>query len=296
MASIETRPYRTASVSSVNWDVSVVSPSLGQSELPEVWQVGEDIVFSISVALRPTFWVETGLSSDTPLTVVAIATCAVARKKWQVRETLDFHHLSREVFLSLCVPGQEIAQEISLDLWVVGDAPVNESQIHHGAKLWESASPRIYPLEDGSQAFPTSAISFRETNRPAVPWLVEIDPESTPEWKVSGCLRLYVNTDFPLAEEILENTASADVYTQITHDIYFMAIQKLTQWRGPGGYSEANLDSLALEDHECLAALGKDAAHKIALSLGGALALAQENPYALLVRIRESFPFYERSL
>lgn len=296
MASVETRPYRTASTSSVSWDTSVLSPSLGKRELHEVWQVGEDIVFNISVSLAPSFWVEAQLSPDTPLTVVAIATCAVARKKWQVRDTLDFHHHNHEILLSLCVPGREIAQELSVELWVIGDAPISDETIHQGAKLWESLSPQVYPLEAGSQAFPTSAISFRQTNRPGVPWLVEIDNEATPEWKISGCLRLCVNTDFPLAEEILEDTAYAEVYAHITHDIYFMVIQKLAQWGGLGGYSEDDLNWLAQEDHECLAALGKDAAHKIAMSLGGALSLAQDNPYGLLVRIRETFPVYQRSL
>lgn len=296
MATLETRPYRTASASSVDWDVSVVLPQLGHSELHEGWQAGEDIVFSISAILHPSFWAETRLLPDATLTVVAIATCSVARKKWQVRETLDFHHLNRKVLLSLCVPGREIAQELAVELWVVGDAPVSDETIHQGAKLWESPSPRIYPLENGAQAFPTSAISFRETNRPSVPWLVEIDSEATPEWKVSGCLRLCVNTDAPLAKEILEDVASAEVYAQITHDIYFKVLQEIAQGIGPGGYSENDLEKLAQEDHECLAALGRDATRKIALSLGGALALAQENPYALLVRIRESFPYYQRSL
>lgn len=296
MASIETRPYRTARASTVSWEVSIASPKLDKKDLHEIWQVGQDLLFNIAVVVRDSFWADTHTDADTPLTVVAIATCAVARKKWQVRRTLDFNVSNREIALSLLVPGAEIAQEVSLDLWVVGDAPVGQGQIHRGAKLWESANRLVYPLEGGAQAFPTSAISFRQTNRPAVPWLVEVVGDATPDWKVSASLRLYVNTDFPVTQDILDDVAPAEVYTQISHDIYFRVLQNIARWDGPGGYSVDELDSMAQDDFESLAALGRTAAHKIALSFGSALAMARDDSYALMTRIREAFPYYQRSL
>lgn len=295
MASIETRPYQTVSPDSVQETVSIVAPELESRSLNEVWQTGQDVEFDFSVMLRATFASEASLPLGAMVSVVAIATCTVARKTWQSRVTVQLTDIDQEVKLALVVPGDQIAYEIKLDLWVIGDGVAGPQQIHHGAKLWEMGKSRIYPLESGTQAFPTSAVSFRLTNRPAVPWGVEIEHEANPDWKVSSSLRLFINTDFPLSESILENTAGDEVFQQIKHDIYFVTIQHVSHCYHSGAASLQEIEEIAENDHESLAALAQFGARKVTFSLGHALSKVAEEPYLLIQRLRETFSQYERT-
>lgn len=295
MVSIETRPYKTASQEAVSETISVISPDLGNSSLSEVWQAGQDIEFDFSVTIKSSFAWETSLPPGSIVSVVAIATCAAARKNWQSKMSIRLTDMDQKVQLRLVVPGDQIANEIKIDLWVIGDGVAGPQQIHYGAKLWELSKNKVYSLENGSQAFPTSALSFRSTNRPAVPWSVEIEPEAGPDWQVSGSLRLFINTDFPLSESILENKVGDEVFQQIKHDIYFAAIQHIAHWYHSGGSTLQDIEEYAEENHESLAALAQFGARKISLSLGFALSKMTEEPYFLIQRLRETFAQYERS-
>lgn len=295
MVAIETRPYKTANSSSVDTVVSVVSPELAGAKLSNVWQTGQDIEFEFQATVKENFWRETEVPWNKEVTVVGIASCPVARKRWAIRKTITFAFADSPIILPLRIPGNEIAHELRVDLWVVGPGVVGNGAVHEGAKLWELKDQLSYALESGEQAFPTSAISFAESGRPNLPWIVEIDPEAKPNWNIQSCLRLYVNTDLPIAKDILDEKAPVDVYTQITHDIYFATIQSIAQWAGQSGYFIDDLEQIAEDNYESLAALATAASEKIGASLGNTISRIHENPYSLLLSLRETFPLYQEN-
>lgn len=295
MAAIETRPYKTAYSSSVDTVISVVSPELAGTRLANVWQTGHDIEFEFQATVNENFWRETDIPKNKEITVVGIVSCPVARKRWTTRKTISFSYANIPISLPLKIPGNEIAHELRVVLWLVGPGVVGNGAVHEGAKLWELKNQLIYSLESKDQEFPISAISFAESGRPNLPWVVEIDPEAEPGWNIQSCLRLYLNTDLPITKDILDEKAPADTYTQITHDIYFATIQYIAQWTGRDSYHLDELEQIAEDNYESLAALATTASEKIGVSLGNAISRVHENPYSLLLSLRETFPLYQEN-
>ncbi len=197
------------------------------------------------------------------------------------------------------IDGSVAAVEISADAWIVGPGRTGshdpENAVHAGAKLWQLDRPIKLDLESDQAAFPTTAISFSQTGRRDVPpWTVEMNPpDADPHWNISSAIRLYINTDSDLAEEIVTGTAAEDIYALIQSDIHLVVLHRLAGWTDT--VSPTALAGLAETEIESLAAFGATLAQSLGIPLGEALRLAEEEPpLNLAARSREALSFGTR--
>lgn len=293
MAVLESKPFLAPFSASVSTDIELIEPAASMDELADVWEPGQRIVLRCRAELAPDFWAQTEIPSDEPLTLVGIATCLPARATW--RSTARFIEKDGTWIAETLVEidGGVIAVEVLADIWIVGPGRTGSTDprnaVHLGAKLWQLPRPLRLGLESDDAAFPTTALSFAQTGRRDVPWIVEPTPEAEPAWRVSTAIRLYVNVDSHLAAEILAGTAVEDVYSLIQSDIHLVVLHKLANWRDT--MTPRQMEDIAERDHESLAALGLLLAQSIGLPLGEAMRMSREEPANLIARSREALRF-----
>lgn len=293
MAVLESKPFLAPFSTSVRPSIEVIEPETSIEELADVWEPGQRIVLRCRAELSEDFWAQTGIPTSEDITLVGIATCLPARATW--RATARFVEKDdmwvAETLVE--VDGGVIAVEVLADLWVVGPGRTGSTDprnaVHLGAKLWQLPRPLRLGLESEDAAFPTTAISFAQTGRRDVPWVVEPTADAEPAWKVSSAIRLYVNVDSLLAPAILEGTASEDTYALIQSDIHLVVLHRLANWRDT--MTPHQMEQIAEEDHESLAALGQLVAQGIGLPLSEAMRMSREEPANLIARSREALRF-----
>lgn len=293
MAVLESKPFLAPLSTSVAAEIEVIEPATSVDELAGVWEPGQRIVLRIRAELTAGFWNQTGISPSETVTLVGTATCLPARATW--RSTARFGEKDGTWVAETLVEidGGVIAVELLADIWIIGPGRTGstdtQNAVHLGAKLWQLPKPLRLRLESDDAAFPTTAISFVQTNRRDVPWVVEPAADAEPAWKVSSAIRLYVNVDSHLAPAILDGTAPEDIYALIQSDIHLVVLHRLAVWRDTT--TPRQMADIAESDHESLAALGLLIAEGIGLPIGEALRMSQEEPAGLIARSREALRF-----
>lgn len=295
MATTESRPYRAPSPTSVQARLEVLDPVYGDEEIADVWSPGDDIALRGVATLSDRFWIETGIDKGEDVRLVAVATCAPARIRWRADSRFELSDEGWTASVDLTATGSDLAVSLSVDLWVVGPgrtgSPVAANAVHGSAKLWQLAAPRTLNLERDDADFPTSALSFSQTGRRAVPWAVETVPDAEPHWSISSSVRLFVNTDMRACHPIVEGTAAASTYAAIEADVHMAVLRLLGSWRNVLGGGE--LTALADDDFRCIAALGLGITTSLGLTIDEGCRLAMEDPLALTSRSREALNFLE---
>ncbi len=293
MATAESRPYRTPSAASVQTQLLVLSPVADVEQISEHWSPGDDVVVRGTASLSDEFWAETGIGRDEDVWLVAVATCAPARMRWRAESRFERDDDAWRAEVELVASGGDLAVSLTADLWVVGPGRTGSSipsnAVHKSAKLWQLAAPVTIALEREGSDFPTSALSFSETGRRAVPWMVETVADAEPHWSISLSLRLFVNTDLEIYQQIVDGTAGESLYSAIECDIHLAVLHLLGGWRDT--VDARQLIHLAEEDYRCLAALGCSIALSLGLTIDEGCRLAWEDPLALTSRSRESLNF-----
>ena len=293
MAVLESKPFLAPFSTSVRTSIDVIEPKSTIEQLADVWEPGQRIVLRCRAELAEDFWSQTGIPSSEEITMVGIATCLPARATW--RSTARFLEKDGTWIAETLVEidGGVIAVEVLADLWVVGPGRTGSSDprntVHFGAKLWQLPRPLRLGLESDDAAFPTTAISFAQTGRRDVPWVVEPTADAEPAWKVSSAIRLYVNVDSHLAPSILDGTAPEDIYALIQSDIHLVVLHRLSNWRD--SMTPHQMEQIAEEDHESLAALGLLLTQSIGLPLSESMRMSREEPANLIARYREALRF-----
>ena len=291
MATIESRPYLTPSPTSVQAVVELIEPDCGFEDVASHWTVGSPITVSARVQMAPDFWADTAIDIDDPVNVVITGTCLPSRTTW--RTTLRVERQADGRFGAagtLTMDGDSLAAEVKIDVWVIGPARTAaddlEAPIHKGAKLWQLPAPISVGLDDVAVGFPTSAVSFSQTNRRRVLWSVESAPDAEPSWSISSGIRLYVNTDDPRCSALIEGKASEDVYQALQSDVHICILQSLAKW--DGDLSTERISRVAEELPDSLAALGAKVAGAMGITVGEAMRLALADYSQLIARSRES--------
>lgn len=290
MPAIESRPYRVPTQQSVFSDVQLVSPDITVEEIPDVWEPGRDLVFRLTAELSPEFWQETGIVQGEEVTLVGTVTCLAARTRWRGAVAFRPHMERWAATVDVEVDGSAIAVELLIDLAIVGPGrtghPDPARAIHRSARLWGFPVAVRAPLENLGDVFPTSAVSFSTSGRRRVPWSVEVSHDAEPHWGLSSAIRLFINTDLSVNEDILGGGAPTSVYQAIQADILSAALLHLASVRD--GYSMATIAESIENDSSSFAAFCAHVASKLGFDLEVALRLAREEPMQLIERAREA--------
>lgn len=294
MPVVESRPFLTPPYSSVSSTIELVGPA-SVDQLPEVWSPGNSIVVRGVAILRADFWATTGIPPSDEVLLVGVASCLAARSRWRAQALFVEEDGAWVAKLELTADGDELAVELAVDLWVVGNGRTgsadNGRSVHRGAKLWQRSGPLVIPLDHSEAGFPTSAVSFSATGRRAVPWSVDFVAEAEPHWSISSSLRLYVNSDLDTCAAIVDGSAGDDVYAAIGCDIHSAVLHHL------GGWSDSldigRLELLADDDPGCLAALGTSISSSLGISIDEACRLARDSPMQLSLRSREVLSYFQ---
>lgn len=293
MAVLESKPFLAPFSASVSTQIDVIEPATSVDELADVWEPGQRIVLRCRAELSADFWTQTEIPTTEQVTLAAIATCLPARATWRSTARFIQEDGAWVAETLLEIDGGVIAVEVLADIWLVGPGRTGSADprnaVHLGAKLWQLPRPVRLGLESDDAAFPTTAISFAETGRRDVPWVVEPTADAEPAWKVSSAIRLYVNVDSHLAPAILDGTAPEDLYALIQSDIHLVVLHRLANWRD--AMAPHQMEIVAENDHENLAALGLLLARSIGLPLGEAMRMSREEPANLIARSREALRF-----
>lgn len=292
MVAIESRPYRVASRSSATASLTLASPVTDPEELAKSWIPGDVLTVAAKVEIHPQFWADTGVSDVSSVRVVLVATCMSTRTTWRSALKVEIGEGGLATSVGdLVVDGDSIADEVKVDAWIVGPGQTASTMgaTHAGAKLWVNSDPLVLQLVDNIEGFPTTPVSFGATNRRNVPWSVECAREAIAETSISSAIRLYVNTDHPLHEDIVSGAADPMVFAAIQTDVHVVALQHLANLRTE--YSVAALSEHADEDHNSMAALGESISGSLGLPLEESLRIVSEDISALLARSREQTQF-----
>lgn len=293
MPAFESRPYRVPAQQSVTVQVRSIQPAVDIDELPDVWEPGQDLVLRITAELAPEFWEESGIPDDEPVTLVGVVTCLAARTKW--RESAAFARTgeSWSATVEIEVDGSAIAVEALVDVAVIGAGrtgnPDAARAVHRSARLWRLPAAIKVPFERLGEAFPTSAVSFAETGRRRIPWRVDVSHDAEPAWGLTSAVRLYVNTDLPVSERILDGTAERWIYQGIQADIYTATLFQLAAVRD--GYSSTSIAEHAESDVASFASFCAHVAAVLGFDLEVALRIASDEPMQLVERAREASRF-----
>lgn len=296
MPALETRPYATPGYGSVTARAELLSPAVAFRELSEQWEPGTDLSFRFSTELGDDFWTQSRLGPEETVYLVGTVYCPSIRKRWSGHATFSGPASRRTASVEISVPGDLVATELRYDIWVVGEGVTGTAGYaypmprHPGAKLWELQGQHPIPLEQTGDAFPTSALSFNRTGRPQVPWTIELTDDADPGWDLQNSIRIYVNTDLPVHEEILTDKASSDLYAQMEADIYFAVLQRLAGC--PEVHAGEVAEDIAQSSPRSLAALGKSGAEKAGIPLPRALQMVDEDPLGLVIIFREAFQIF----
>jgi hypothetical protein len=297
MAVLESRPFRAPSGSAVDVQIELVEPAVPIEEIADSWEPGRRIVLRYRASVSEEFWAQTGINPSESVDLVALGTCLPARARW--RQTAPFQRTDDGWSAStlLTIDGSVVAVALTADAWIVGPGRTGSDDpalaIHDGAKLWQLPRPTTLQLQSEQAAFPTTAISFGQTGRQQVPWTVEANPDAEPDWHVSSSIRLYVNTDSELAAALLDGSAAEDFFALVQCDIQLAVLHRLAMWRD--SVPPPQMQKVAEQDIDTLAALGASVAQGLGLPLAEALRLAAEEPLRLSARSREALRFGERA-
>lgn len=293
MAVLESKPFLAPSRTAVTAEIEVVEPATAGEDISDVWEPGQRIVLRCRAELTPDFWTQTGISTNEQVSLVGNATCLPARATWRSSALFSERDGAWVAETLVEIDGGVIAVEILADALVVGPARTGSTDprnaIHAGAKLWQLPRPLKLALENDQAAFPTTAISFAQTGRREVPWVVEPSLDADPRWSVSSAIRLYINSDSNLAPSVLDGTAPEDVYALIQSDIHLVVFHRLTNWRDT--IPPNQMENIAERDLDSLAALGASLARNIGIPLSEALRMSTEEPSNLIARSREALRF-----
>lgn len=293
MPAIESRPYRVPAQQSVSVQVTSIRPAIAIEEVPDVWEPGQDLLLGITAELAPDFWGESGLPEDEPVQLVGVVTCLAARTKWRATAPFVRAGGSWSATVEIEVDGSAVAVEALVDVAVIGDGrtghPDPARATHRSARLWRLPAAIKVPFERLGEAFPTSAVSFTGTGRRRVPWRVDVAHDAEPAWGLTSAVRLYVNTDLPIAERILDGTADRWVYQAIQADIYSATLLQLAAVRD--GYSSSTIVEWVDSDVTSFAAFCAHAAATLGFDLETAMRLARDEPMQLIERAREASSF-----
>lgn len=291
MATAESRPYLTPSSTSVQAFVELIEPDCDFEDAASHRTVGSSLTVGASVRLAPEFWADTAIDIDETVSVVITGTCLPSRTTWRTELRVERQaDGSFGAVGTLTMDGDSLAAEVKIDVWVIGPARTAadkpDAPIHKGAKLWQLPAPISIGLDDTALGFPTSAISFSQTNRRRVLWSVESAPDAEPSWSISSGIRLYVNTDDSRCSGLIEGKASDDVYQALQSDVHIVILQTLAKWDDDLG--PERISHLTEELPDSLAALGAKVAGAMGITIGEAMRLALADYSQLIARSRES--------
>lgn len=292
MPSLESRPYSVAAPNSVTTDIALVEPNCSFAELPEVWEQGQALRVRASVVLARDFWGETGLTPSDPICAVLNANCPSARLS--VREQLFFSPRDDGTYVAtgeLDLSTSGVGIEVLLTTSVIGNGRTlaTSGGTHVGAILWETSTPKLISLESDTLGFPTSAVSFSETGRRRVPWLVETVATADPMWSISSSIRVYLNSDLPSAGALAAGTADGLLYQALQTDIHLATLYRLAS--AGDAFSGDDMEQIAEGDPESLAALGVGFANSMGITIKDAVRMVAEDVNQFIARSREVLEF-----
>lgn len=293
MPSLESRPYFVAPQDSVIEVLSLVAPDCAIEELSSNWDAGDNLIVRATVALESNFWEQTRLHPSENLTAILAASCPTSRSMMREHQPItvgaDGRHCS---LLEIDLTDSGFGVEVELQLSIVGRARTLDPSgggLHLGAYLWQSTAPVRLELEPSTPGFPTSAISFSINNRRRVPWVIETVSSAEPQSSVSSSIRVYINSDLPLASALADGSADPALYSSLQVDIHLATFEQLAGFRL--STSVAEMEAAGEDDPSSLAALGLRFAGALGVSLEEALRLVREDVGTLIARSREHFSF-----
>ncbi|MCG7428029.1 hypothetical protein MHY20_10520 [Helcobacillus sp. ACRRO] len=295
MASIETFPFLRPSPGSVRVEQRLLAPTEDPEELNDRWSAGTEVSVEVSAEIDASFWSETEIGEDEAIELVAVADCLPARQRWIERSKFTPNGDTWEALCTVSSSGGVLAGELAVQAWIIGPGRTFTSgkslDVHPRAKLW-SSDPTVYTLDMQFDGFPTTAVSFMNTDRPRVPWLIEFTPGMEFHWSTNSSVRLLLNSDFPEAQQIAAGDAPVHLYQLIQADVFLGVVSQAEELSGISAVPPPN-DQASL-DHTSFAALAHFTAHQIGCSdLMEAITMVRNEPLRVIEQCREAAAFYQ---
>lgn len=287
MPIIPLMPFRTPSASSVQIDLSLVSPDVPFDKLSRHWDPSVDLRVRAFGSVREAFWAETGISAGERTLLSFTAVCRATKTEWSAQSSLVPEEGSWSAQCELELGGLQLAGDVELRASIVGRGrtghPDPRYSFHEGARLW-SARPRTIELEPSASIFPVTAVSFEGTQRRPIIWSVETGAAADPAAHISESLRLFVNSDLTEGIDLAQGKAPEWLMSSVRTDIQMRTFAVLSQFFD--GRSSDELTITAERHRESIAAMGLHTAQQLGLSLDGVLRQFQDDPLELQELIR----------
>ncbi|WP_143008191.1 hypothetical protein [Tessaracoccus oleiagri] len=205
-------PHLEAATDSIEWGSWWVSTqgsrSIAEGNVQN-WDYSTAITFELQPAVdKDVFLESTGLDDLDLCEIVAIAECAATGYRHATRHNLAEMFSSSEKVLAIEPSPSTLAQSVRLMAHVVLarnlDRVPNNVASRRGARLAQS-TPITLQLEGDGSRFPTEAVSFRSLGLDEALWSLRYDL-SQPEEMFTTAVRLFINTDHPRAEQLLDGS------------------------------------------------------------------------------------------
>lgn len=258
MARMVLYPYQrfdSTDVSWGEWTASLDGRSLQVAEISDIWDSKSQFRFGLEASVKSVALDRLGGGR---LRLILAVTCRDTAVTFNTSADFIAGAESLTSSAEVAVPGHAISQRVELNARLV--LPMGESrseQFLNRRIVSELLETRI-ALDSNLEGFPTSAYSFTKHNIPAAPWRLAIIAEDL-EAPFAHSVRLHLNEDYPLVQELIDGNPKPYVEQELTAGITRVLIGTVARL-AVGDLNGRSLDSIAAEFPESLVAGAENAA------------------------------------
>lgn len=273
MSSVRLYPYPRID-NAVEWSrTSVVADSqhVAPEDLADRWDADSKLVFTVSAAVPNSRIEEFG--DNRPMLNLSIGCKETGEAAYATSNFSKDSALSYAT-ASVALDGKRIAQQLELRATVT--APFGE-QPWLSRRIIASRRVEKFNLESELEGFPTSAVSFKDNNLKASPWLVRVNAVSLSD-PCAHVVRLMLNEDYPRVVELIEGQARPHVEAALQVSIIRTLLQTVKRLADESG-EDAHVETAIAENPESIAAAAAKCCRDfLDLSLPAALSYLRRQP------------------
>lgn len=175
------------------------------------------------------FTESTGIRDQSSIEMLLLADCRDSQ--YRIAQKIDISEVpGGETYSgSIALPAGRLAGSVDLSAHLVlaNDAQPDDvfTAAQAGSRLLSSPVYKVV-LEGGGSRFPVEPVSFRDTNRPNIPWQLSANT-ADPNASFMGSVRLFVNTDHASGRMLLDPGSVDRVKDLVMADLIRLLIAQL---------------------------------------------------------------------
>lgn len=265
------------------WVITANGARVNAQELCDLWDANSELDFAVKVSIRLKLIAPLKLRH--PELVLTVSCSESAFSCSQSARLIQDRDLA-SASTSVTVRGVDIAQSVQLRAQIIDAPPEAELALRPWmSRLVLAELPAVtVPLVSDLTGFPTSAQSFRKSNLPQAPWRIAVNATELSD-SFSNSVRLYLNVDYPVVQELIDGKPRPYVETELSAAITRVLLSAARKLHDEGALNRAP-SAIATEYPESVAAAAERASEQyLRMSLNEAISEMSLRPDSFEYRL-----------